>query len=86
MEVERKFRQRLLKRTRYEDGINNSLENIFGTENFLGTVDWALLTPPTRQKQVDEYVDNFSILYDIKKPIEVQEEGRKFTSLSDGHS
>jgi len=86
MEVERRFRQRLLKRTRYEDGINNSLENIFGTENFLGTVDWALLTPPTRQKQVDEYVDNFSILYDIKKPIEVQEEGRKFTSLSDGHS
>jgi hypothetical protein len=32
MEVERKFRKRLLKRTRYEDGINNSLEKIFETE------------------------------------------------------
>ena len=32
MEVERKFRQSLLKRTRYEDGINNSPENIFETE------------------------------------------------------
>jgi hypothetical protein len=39
MEVERKFRQRLLKRTRFDDGINNSLENIFETEYFLGIVD-----------------------------------------------
>jgi len=44
------------------------------------------MAPPTRQKQVDEYVDSFSILYDIKKPTEIQEEGRKFTSFSDGHS
>jgi hypothetical protein len=39
MEVERKFRQRLLKRTRFEAGINNSLENIFETEYFLGIVN-----------------------------------------------
>ena len=51
MEVERKFRQRLLKRKRYEDGINNSPENIFETEYFLGIVDLALIAPPARQKQ-----------------------------------
>jgi hypothetical protein len=38
MEVERKFRVPLLKRTRYEDGINNSSENFFETEYFLGIV------------------------------------------------
>jgi hypothetical protein len=37
-EVERKLRQRLLKRTRFEDEVNNSLENIFETEYFLGIV------------------------------------------------
>ena len=63
MEVERKFWQRLLKRTRYEDGINNSSENIFETGYFLGIVDWALMALSTRQKQVHEYVDNFNILY-----------------------
>jgi hypothetical protein len=35
------------------------------------------MTPHTRQIQVDEYVDNFNILYVIKKPIEVQEEDTK---------
>lgn len=44
------------------------------------------MAPPTRQKQVDEYVDNFNIPCDTKKPIEVQEESRKFIFLSDGHS
>jgi len=59
---------------------------MFETEYFLSIVDWALMATPTRQKQVYEYIDNFNILYDIKKPIEAQEQGRKFTSLSDGHS
>jgi hypothetical protein len=86
MEVERKLWIRLLKITRYEDGINNSSENFFDTEYILGIVDWALMAPPTRQKQVDEYVDNFNTLYVIKKSIEVQEEDRKRTALSDCHS
>lgn len=44
------------------------------------------MAPPTRQKQVDEYVDNFNTLYVIKKSIEMQEEDRKCTALSDCHS
>jgi hypothetical protein len=43
------------------------------------------MAPPTGQTQVDEYVDNFNILYVIKKPIEMQEADRKCTALSDGN-
>jgi acyl-ACP thioesterase len=73
MDVAQKFIKRFVKR-KIEIMIRNSHEKVFETECVFVIVDRAVIALATRFKQLAEYVDKFSLKYEIKKFKDTKEE------------
>jgi hypothetical protein len=72
--VDQKFIKKFVK-IKIEIMVRNSTEKVFETECVFVIVDCAVITLATRFKQLAEYADKFSLIYEIKKFIDTKKEG-----------
>jgi len=73
MGVDQKFIKRFAK-IKIEIMVRNSTEKVFETECVFVIVDRAVIALATRFKQLAEYADKFSLIYEIKKFKDTKEE------------